>query len=208
MTLDDVGPRTARVVTGDAREAAAAAVGPAADDLFLTAHADFAREVDFDDVHVLDLVADEGYEGVLLDACRRLHERGAPTLRVAVLPGSARALRTQLDRGAVCITEAERTDGSVLLTLGIRGDHGAAHDLLVLCAIDAAAASTQPDESRGTPRPELRSGPGSRRCALALENVPRRDCWASWTGCVPGSTVHAAGLSRSVVSGWCSRHCC
>lgn len=142
MTLDDAGLPGRRVAAGHTREAAAAAVGPAADDLYITSHADLAREIDLDGVSTLDLVADEGYEPVLLDACRRLREHGVPALRVAVFPGSAGALAPHLDSGGVTITGAETTEGSVVLTLAARGEDGPAHDQVVLSAIDAAAIAT------------------------------------------------------------------
>lgn len=144
MTLSDAGIRARRVATGRTRESAAAAVGPVADDLFLTTHADLALEVDLDHVTALDLVADDGYEPVLLEACRRLRERGAPTLRVAVLPGSALELAGHLDRGGVTITGAETTEESVVLTLAPRVDGDGSHDTVVLSAIDAAAGTAPP----------------------------------------------------------------
>ena len=144
MTLDDAVLRGRRVAAGHTREAAAAAIGPAAEDLYITSHADLAHEVDLDGVSALDLVADEGYEDVLLEACRRLRERGAPALRVAVTPGSARSLAAHLDTGGVTITGAETTEGAVVLTLAARGDDEPAHDHLVLSAIDAAANATLP----------------------------------------------------------------
>ena len=147
MTLDDPVRHRLRVAAGRTREAAAAAVGPAADDLFITSHADLAHEVDLDDVDALHLVADEGYEAVLRDACQRLREHGAPSLRVAVSPGSARALAAQLDSGGVTITGAETADGVVVLTLAPREDDGPAHDLVVLSAIDAASTAVPAGET-------------------------------------------------------------
>ena len=92
MTLDEAGAPGRWVATGHTRETAAAAVGPQADDLYITSHADLAKEIDLDSVSALDVVADEGFEPVLVEACRRLRERGSPALRVAVCPGSARPL--------------------------------------------------------------------------------------------------------------------
>ena len=141
MTLDDAGLPGRRVATGRTRETAAAAVGPSADDLYLTSHADLPGEIDLDGVRALDLVADEGYEPVLLEACRRLRERGAPALRVAVSPGSASPLAAHLDAGGVTITGAETAGGSVVLTLAARGDNEITHDDVVLSGIDAAATA-------------------------------------------------------------------
>jgi hypothetical protein len=155
VTLSDGGFRGRRVASGRTRESAAAAVGPAADDLYLTTHADLALEVDLDKVTALDLVADEGYEPVLAEACRRLRDQGAPALRVAVCPGSAVALAEQLDSGGVTITGAETVEGSVVLTLAPRAHGDVAHDgvvEVVLSAIDAAANATPVSHARTADR--------------------------------------------------------
>jgi hypothetical protein len=149
VTIDDGRGAHRRVAVGYSRESAAAAFGRREDDLFVTSYADLEAEVDADQVVELGLVLDEDFAPALEAACARLIAGGA-ALRIAVRPGEHAGLGDLLDRCGVTITDAQRVDESVLLSLAPSTSDHAGQVGAVLAALDAGAdagADTTPERA-------------------------------------------------------------
>ena len=138
MTIDDGRGAHRRVAVGHSRESAAAAFGRREEDLFVTSYADLDAEVDAAQLVQLDLVLDEGFAVALEAACARLVEGGA-ALRIAVRPGSSAGLGDLLATCGVTISDAERDDEYVLLSLAPYTAEPLGHVGVVLAALDAGA---------------------------------------------------------------------
>jgi len=135
VTLDDPSVRLRGVAVGHTRDAAAAAFGVDHDHVFLTSFDDFAREVDIAEVATLDIVHGDGMAKVLEAASRELHTGRDLTVRVAATDQDPTQLADLVGRCAVQINEVQVLAGSVVLTLGRRGQQRPGGDELVLRAI-------------------------------------------------------------------------
>ena len=145
MTLDDPSVRLRGVAVGHTRDAAAAAFGVDHDHVFLTSFDDFAREVDIAEVATLDIVHGDGMAKVLEAASRELHTGRDLTVRVAATDQDPTQLADLVGRCAVQINEVQDLAGSVVLTLGRRGQQRPGGDELVLQALEASrSASADP----------------------------------------------------------------
>jgi hypothetical protein len=142
VTLDDPSVRLRGVAVGHTRDAAAAAFGTDHDNVFLTSFDDFAREVDLAEVTTLDIVPGDGMAPVLEAASRELHTGRDLTIRLAAPHQDHTRLADLVERCAIQINEVHDLAGSVVLTLGRRGQRRAGGDELVLRALQASEAST------------------------------------------------------------------
>ena len=181
MTLDDPSVRLRGVAVGRTRDAAAAAFGVDHDHVFLTSFDDFAREVDIAEVATLDIVHGDGMAKVLEAASRELHTGRDLTVRVAATDQDPTQLADLVGRCAVQINEVQDLAGSVVLTLGRRGQQRPGGDELVLRALEASrSASADPAIVPATPAedPATTSVPTGRarpvpRLVAALQTVRR-----------------------------------
>ena len=186
MTLDDPAVRLRGVAVGHTRDAAAAAFGVDHDHVFLTSFDDFAREVDLAEVATLDIAHGDGTGAVLEAASRELHTGRDLTIRLAAPHPDPTVLADLVGRCAVQINEVHDIAGSVVLTLGRRGQQRADGDELVLQALQASGSitdTTRPTAGAGLPleergRRESRPGKASPRpeprLLVALQAVRRR----------------------------------
>ncbi|WP_196803947.1 hypothetical protein [Marmoricola sp. URHB0036] len=176
MTIDDGRGTHRRVAVGHSRESAAAAFGRQDADLFVTSYADLEEEVDPDQLVELGLVLDGDFTAALEAACARLVAGGA-ALRIAVRPGAHAGLDDLLDRSGVTITDAERVDESVLLSLAPSTADHTGQVGAVLAALDAGAdAGTDAAPERPVQRSVHHVGK-SRPTPKLLSTLARADRW-------------------------------
>ena len=176
MTIDDGRGTHRRVAVGHSRESAAAAFGRREADLFVTTYADLETEVDPDQLVELGLVLDGDFAPALEAASARLVGGGA-ALRIAVRPGSHAGLGDLLDRCGVTITDAERVDESVLLSLAPSTADQTGQVGAVLAALDAGADA---GTDAAPERPVQHSAPRvakSRPVPKLLSTLARADRW-------------------------------
>jgi hypothetical protein len=153
VTLDDPSTRVRRVAVGHTRDEAAVPFGMDHDDVFLTSHDDFAREVDLAEVSVLDIGPGSGMPEILEVAARELHSGRDLVVRVTTARADQTDLGALLERLSLQIMEADEGYGAVILTLGRRTEEPrAGQDDLVLRAIRSAAGTVVAPPS-GPPSP-------------------------------------------------------
>ena len=140
----------ASVAVGHTRDEAAATFALDHDDIFLTTLEDFDSEVDLTQVVALDIVPGPGMARLLENASRTLHAGRHLTIRVAV-PEDPDPLLEALARNSLEISDVHEAHGSVVLTLGRRGQHRARHDALVLQALAAATRAAASNAKRARP---------------------------------------------------------
>jgi hypothetical protein len=180
VTLDDPSVRLRGVAVGRTRDAAAAAFGVDHDHVFLTSFDDFAREVDLAEVTTLDIAHGDGMATVLEAASRELHTGRDLTVRVAAPDRDPIQLADLVGRCAVQINEVQDLAGSVVLTLGRRGQQRPGGDELVLQALEASRAAADPavvpaapaEDTAATSSPTGHARPVPRLVA-ALQTVRR-----------------------------------
>jgi hypothetical protein len=152
VTLDDPSTRVRRVAVGHTRDAAAVPFGMDHDDVFLTSHDDFAREVDLAEVIALDIGPGSGMPRILEVAAHELHSGRDLVVRVTAARDDHTDLGALFERLSLQIVRVDEGYGTVILTLGRRTEPRAGQDDLVLKAIRSAADAVVAPRS-GTPSP-------------------------------------------------------